>query len=67
MGGLAASETTSSGYRISGCSCPLAAILPGNPEACRLAAFLLEELVGAQVRECCQREDSPRCQFEIKV
>ncbi|MFI5266129.1 MAG: helix-turn-helix transcriptional regulator [Chloroflexota bacterium] len=65
MGGLAEQQPTERGYRIIGCSCPLAAILPGNPQACRLAELLLGEVIGAPVHEQCRREDNPHCEFEI--
>lgn len=64
LGGLAEWSAAEEGYRITGCSCPLAAILPGNPQACRLAELLLAEITGLSVRERCQT-DPPRCEFEL--
>ena len=66
MGGLAEQQTIEGGYRITGRSCPLAAVLPGNPAACHLAELLLGEVIGAPVQERCGVEGgSPRCEFEI--
>jgi predicted ArsR family transcriptional regulator len=65
LGGLAEQQPTESGYRITGCSCPLAAVLPGNPQACHLAELLLSEVIGTPVHEQCQRDGNPRCDFEI--
>ena len=66
LGGLADCSPIEGGYRITGCSCPLAAILPGNPQACRLAELLLAELTGLQVIEHCQR-NPPRCGFDLAI
>lgn len=65
LGGLAESHEEDGTYHIQGCSCPLAAVLPDNPKACRLAELLLEDVIGANVHERCEREPSPHCHFEI--
>jgi predicted ArsR family transcriptional regulator len=65
LGGLAGLEARDGGFTISGYSCPLAAAVPGHPEVCRLAEALVEEIIGAPVRECCERNGSPRCRFEV--
>src|SRR5579883_1008042 len=64
LGGLAEWSVQEDGFRISGCSCPLAAILPGNPQACHLAELILSEITGLAARERCQK-DPPRCEFEL--
>ena len=52
--------------RLRGFGCPLAAVAPGHPDACRLAETLLEEIIGAPVRERCDRAtERPRCYFEV--
>ncbi len=48
-----------------GASCPLAAVVPGHPEACRIAEALLTEATGVCVREHCDRGQPPHCVFEI--
>ena len=65
LGGLAELEEREAGFAIVGWSCPLAAAVSGHPDVCRLAETLLEEVVGAPVRERCQRGPVPRCSFEI--
>ena len=64
LGGMAEWSRSEAGYRISGCSCPLAAILPGNPQACRLAELLLSEITGLDTIEHCQK-NPPRCEFDL--
>jgi predicted ArsR family transcriptional regulator len=58
---------TSDGWRLQGYGCPLSAVSAGHAEICELGKALVEEVVGkdAQVTECCQRGDHPRCAFEI--
>jgi predicted ArsR family transcriptional regulator len=60
-------ERTNGTVRIRGYGCLLAAAVHGEPHVCRAMETLLEELVGTPVRECCDREDRPRCCFEIAV
>ena len=50
---------------IRGFSCPLVAVVPRDPEACRLAEVLLSEVIGATVRERCGRGNPPHCCFEV--
>jgi predicted ArsR family transcriptional regulator len=66
LGGLAEWRAVEGGYRISGCSCPLAAVLPGNPQACHLAELILAEITGMPAREHCQHEP-PRCEFQLAL
>jgi predicted ArsR family transcriptional regulator len=68
LGGLADVEQRDEGLFLRGYSCPLAAVLPAHPEACRLAEAILSEVVGSPVRECCGRgepSEVPRCCFKI--
>ena len=67
LGGLAELEQQDGQAQIVGFSCPLAAAVPGHPGVCRLAEALVEEIVGAPVRERCERGDQPRCRFEIDL
>jgi predicted ArsR family transcriptional regulator len=53
------------GFVIEGKGCPLAAITDKEPSVCVAVESLLEELIGAKVRECCNRDSRPRCCFEI--
>ncbi len=65
LGGLAELERRNGTYVIQGYSCPLAAVVPGHPEVCRLAESLLTELVGAPVQEQCDRNKKVRCRFVV--
>jgi predicted ArsR family transcriptional regulator len=65
MGGLPEVEDGGDTLLIHGYSCPLVAVVPGHPEVCRLAETLLGVVIGATVRERCQRETPPRCCFEV--
>jgi predicted ArsR family transcriptional regulator len=67
LGGLAEVESTDDALRIRGYSCPLAAILAGHPEACELAASLIAESTGLRVTEHCEKDDPPRCCFELEA
>ena len=53
-------------YVIRGDGCPLSALTGKHPAVCRAMESLVKELVGAPVHECCEREQPPRCCFEIK-
>ena len=65
LGGLAELEQHNGTYTIQGYSCPLAAVVPGHPEVCRLAGSLLMELAGAPVQECCNRSETAQCRFVV--
>ena len=67
LGGLAELEEDEGAFVIRGYSCPLAAVTPGRPAVCKLAETLVAEVVGVPVRECCDRGERPRCQFEISL
>jgi predicted ArsR family transcriptional regulator len=65
LGGLADAEESDGGFVIQGCSCPLAAAVEGNPDACLLAETLLTDLIGVPVRQVCDPGPPPRCRFEV--
>jgi predicted ArsR family transcriptional regulator len=65
LGGLAELERRDGTYAIRGYSCPLAAVVPGHPEVCHLAASLLTELVGMPVQEQCDRGEKASCCFVV--
>jgi predicted ArsR family transcriptional regulator len=67
MGGVAEIEDGDDAVYIRGFSCPLAALVPGHPEVCRLAEAMLAEIVGVPVREHCEKGERPRCCFEIPL
>ena len=53
------------GIGIRGAGCPLAALTGKHPGVCLAVESLVAEVVGAPVRECCDREHPPRCCFEV--
>jgi len=63
LGGLAELEQHDGTYIIQGHSCPLAAVVPGHSEVCRLTASLLTDLVGLPVQEHCDRGEKGCCCF----
>ena len=65
IGGAARIEREGKKFFIRSGSCPLAAAVLEHPEVCQLAESLLAEIIGATVREQCDREKSPRCAFEV--
>ena len=65
LGGMAELEQDDGHYAIRSYSCPLAALVPGHPEVCRLTETLLTELVGVPVQEHCDYDGVPRCCFTV--
>lgn len=67
LGGLAEVEKTDTGFEIRGCSCPLAALVEGNPPGCDLAEAMLTEIVGVPVCQICDQGPPARCRFAIEL
>jgi len=65
IGGSARVEKEEGRLFIRSGSCPLSTAVAEHPEVCQLAESLLSEITGAEVREQCEREGSPRCSFEV--
>jgi predicted ArsR family transcriptional regulator len=65
LGSVNRVEPQHGGYVIRGRSCALSAAVHGRPEVCRAMQTVLGDLVGTDVRECCERGERPRCCFEI--
>jgi len=65
LGGLAELEEQDGDLVIRGYSCPLSAVTPDHPEACRMAEALVTEVAGVPVHECCDRSGRPHCCFEV--
>ena len=65
IGAVTAVARRNGGYVINGAGCPLAGLTDKHPSVCLVIESLLHELVGAPVRECCDRAGRPRCCFEI--
>ena len=65
LGGAATVERVDGTDVIRGRGCPIAAATANHPEACLIAESLLSEIIGAPVKEHCQRGRDPSCCFEI--
>jgi DeoR family transcriptional regulator, suf operon transcriptional repressor len=52
-------------YVIRGAGCPLAALTGKHPGVCLAMESFVSEIVSAPVRQCCDRNDRPRCCFEV--
>jgi predicted ArsR family transcriptional regulator len=52
---------------IRGSGCPLAALTGKHQGVCLAMESLVTEIVGVPVRECCDRDNRPRCCFEIEA
>jgi predicted ArsR family transcriptional regulator len=65
LGAVTTVARLNGGFVIQGQGCPLAAITDKEPAVCLAVESLLQEMVGATVRECCNRTGRPRCCFEI--
>jgi len=52
---------------IRGAGCPLAALTGKRPGVCLAVESAVAEIVGVPVRECCDRDDRPRCCFVIQA
>jgi predicted ArsR family transcriptional regulator len=50
---------------IRGAGCPLAALTGKHVGVCLAMESMVSELVGVEVRQCCERDARPRCCFEV--
>lgn len=57
----------SAAWLLRGYGCPLSAVVEEHGEACELVEELVSGVVGAPVRECCDRTGRPRCSFRIEA
>jgi predicted ArsR family transcriptional regulator len=65
LGGLAEADVSGERVVIRGYSCPLAAAVEGNPDACLMAETMLSDLIGVPVHQVCDQGPPPRCRFEV--
>lgn len=66
LGGLAELEQDENTYIIRGYRCPLAAAVPGHPEACHLLETLLSEVIGVPVQKQCDGSEAAHCCFIVQ-
>ena len=67
LGGIVEVEEANGKLFLRGFACPLADAVRAHPTTCHAAESLVAEVVGAPVRECCDRGERPRCRFEIRA
>ncbi len=66
LGGLTVAERRRAGWVIRSEGCPLAALVQQHPAVCKAVEAMVAEVVGAPVRERCDRSaQRPRCCFEL--
>lgn len=65
LGGVVDVEQEDGRLTLRGFSCPLADAVRAHPATCRAAETLVAEVVGAPVRECCEKGERPRCCFVV--
>jgi predicted ArsR family transcriptional regulator len=66
LGGDTQVEHTDGKLSIRGCGCPLSAATARRPEVCKAMETLLQDVIGAPVRESCDRTGRPQCCFQIQ-
>jgi len=65
LGGLTSVEKSGGTYRIVGRACPLSRAVEADHCVCTAVTCLVAEVVGAEVKERCDRSGRPKCCFEI--
>jgi predicted ArsR family transcriptional regulator len=65
LGGAVTVDATNGTTLIRGKNCPLAEITANYPHACLIVETLLNEIIGASVKERCKRGPLPSCCFEL--
>ena len=65
LGGSAALHESEGINSIRANGCPFAAATAHHPEACLIAESLLEQIIGAPVKESCIHGNAPSCRFQI--
>jgi len=63
IGGSPRLEQEGKQMNITSRSCPLAAVVSEHPETCQMVETLISELVDVDVKEECDRTDTPKCRF----
>ncbi|MGD9563450.1 MAG: helix-turn-helix transcriptional regulator [Pyrinomonadaceae bacterium] len=66
LGGAASAVVEDKTVVVKSSGCPFADAVMEHPDACKIAEALVEEMVGAPVREACDRNGAPKCRFVIE-
>ena len=67
IGGSPRLERQDKQISITSRSCPLAAVVSEHPETCQMVETLISELVDVDVKEECDRSDTPKCRFLLSA
>lgn len=67
LGGFCQSEGGDEKVILRCFECPLAVVVMGHPEVCRLTETVLADALGLPVQQRCQTEPVPQCYFEIET
>ena len=65
LGGFAVAGQSEGQHVIRCTCCAIGAVVAEHPLACRGMASMLQDVVGAPVRERCDRTARPACRFEL--
>ncbi len=67
FGGIPEVRSRNGSMTIRSLDCPLSALTTENPAACKVLEAFLEEYLSRPVRVCCNRDDEPKCCFEVSA
>lgn len=65
LGGFTTVARSGETYRIQGRGCPVGVAVAQEPCVCSAIESLVEKVVGAPVKQCCNHGERPSCCFEI--
>jgi len=65
LGGLAEAQRHDGTALLRCFDCPLAQVVVGHPEVCKMVETVLTDTLGVPVGERCQRDGVPQCLFEV--
>jgi predicted ArsR family transcriptional regulator len=65
FGGITEVRARNGSMTIRSLDCPLSALTTENPAACKVLEGFLEEYLSIPVSICCNREEEPKCCFEL--
>ena len=67
LGGVAEVERHNGTVLVRGLGCPLGEVVQQDARVCVAMQTLLSEMIGAPVRETCDRTNRPSCRFEVTL
>jgi predicted ArsR family transcriptional regulator len=65
FGGITEVQTRNGSVMIRSLGCPLSALTTENPAACKVLEGFLEKYLSTPVSICCNRDNEPKCCFEV--